>query len=324
MKISIKILTSAALLFSGSAAFAQTISDDVVVTGYIISEALDNLPGRPPYFRAGPLEFKNTSTSMLRAQSTAIVWKLDEQVEGELHIPRHVEVGYDRFEIEGLAEGCLSGCNMTAVNVPKKTRTIPANCFSGCQNLATVLMWDNVTFIEAAAFRWCGSLGKIDMHSGVKYIGDFCFDQSGLEEVTLPKSLEYLGQNAFSNCKSLKRVVFTGHRISEIAGYTFDGCSALEEVVLSPGVESILSYAFQNTGLKELTLPASVNKIYSYAFIGTPLIRLNLLSRTPPATGKLFTAADQRRITLHVPKGTLADYRNAPLWKNFVTIIDDL
>lgn len=309
---------------SGSAAFAQTISDDVVVTGYVLTEALSDLPGRPTYFKAGPLVFKNTSTSMLRANSTAIVWKMDEQVEGELHIPRHVKVGYDRFEIEGLAEGCLSGCDMTAVNLPKATRTIPANSFSNCQNLADVVMSHEVTFIESAAFRWCKSLRSLDMPSGVKYIGDFCFDQSGLEDVTIPKSVEYLGQNAFSCCSSLRRVVFTGHRIKEIAGYTFDGCSALESVVLSPGVESILSYAFQNTGLKELTLPSTVQKIYSYAFNGTPLMRLNLLSRTPPATGKLFTGADQKRIALHVPKGTLAAYRSAPLWKNFVTIIDDL
>ena len=39
---------------------AQTISDEVIVIGAAVTEALDNLPSRPLYFRAGNLMFKDT------------------------------------------------------------------------------------------------------------------------------------------------------------------------------------------------------------------------------------------------------------------------
>lgn len=285
------------------------------------------IPNRPGYFESGCFTYKNVSeglTGMVRQLSEAIVWSRDKQAEGDLLIPRDIAVGLDRFRIIGFAEGAISGMAISSINLPPDIRTIPRRCFNSCYNLDSVRFHGETVFIEDAAFGQCHSLKRIKLPSSVKMIGDFCFEQSGLEYFIVPKSVEYLGQRAFQNCKKLKSVRFTGHRISSLQGYMFAGCESLEEVILPHALDAICSHAFENTGLKQLTLPSSLTKIYSYAFNGNQLQRLDILAKTPPQTGKLFTASDFERITLHVPKGALATYRADPLWSKFKSIIEDL
>ena len=42
--------------------------------------------------------------------------------------------------------------------------------------------------------------------SKLEKIGLCCFQDSGLEEITLPKTLKKIGWSAFSNCNNLKRI----------------------------------------------------------------------------------------------------------------------
>lgn len=318
-------LLAAVFTAPGNTALAQNISDEAVIIGYAIADGLTNLPGRPPYFQADSIKYKDVSTSMLRAKGEAIVWSNMRQVNGPLHIPGHVKVGYDRFKIVGLGEGCLEGCDMTSVNIPVPTRTVPARCFSGCSNLADVYVPGDVTFIENAAFRWCASLKTITLPSGLKYIGDFCFDQSGLESFVVPKSVEYLGNNAFNGCRALRSITFTGHRIECIGGYVFQGCTALTDVTLPPGCGSIMSYAFAGSGLKRLSWPKEMGAVYPKAFEDTEIERIDSHAATPPKIAwGTFTDADTRRIKLHVPAGRTAAYRAVPVWNRFTHIIDDL
>lgn len=303
---------------------AQNISDEAIVMGKAIVDAIDNLPARPLYFQAANLKFKDTSTSMINALGTAIVWGYEQLSEGPLHIPRHVRVGVYRYKINGLADGCLQGCDMTFVNIPGGARTIPRNCFASCSHLREVELHSDITFVEDGAFRWCRSLTALRFHSGLKFIGDFCFSESGLEEFTVPKSVESLGQYAFSGCRQLRSVTFTGHWVEVINGYTFDGCESLTSLILPPGCTTIYSYAFNNCGIRHLSLPAQMQAIYALAFAGTGIERIDCHAVTPPKTAvSTFTQADVERIELHIPTGTESAYR-ASVWNRFRTIIPDL
>ncbi len=325
------ILIAALLTCAGGADAlqAQDYSDPALEIGgamidYLITGQGSLIPGTPSAFRCHGLQYRDVSNGIIRQLREAIVFKYERQMEGELFIPKDVTVGVDRFHIVGFNDGALRNLNISAVNLPPDIRTIPNDCFYSCYNLAEVKFHGETTYLENNAFGLCHSLRTIHLPSSVKYIGDHCFDQSGLVEFVVPKSVEFLGSYAFSGCKSLRKITFTGHRLNDLQGYTFNGCESLEEVVLPPGLETIMSYAFLDSGLTRITVPASVSKIYSYAFNGTRLARIDLLAKNPPACGKLFTANDLARIELHVPRGTLAAYRSAPLWQKFVNIIDDL
>ena len=49
----------------------------------------------------------------------------------------------------------------------------------------------------------------------MEYIGEWCFEDSEIEEIALPRTLKEISEHAFNNCNSLKTVY-----VEE--GYTLD------------------------------------------------------------------------------------------------------
>lgn len=55
-------------------------------------------------------------------------------------------------------------------------------------------------------FYSCYCLKKVEIPDGVKYIGKYCFADSGLQEISLPCTLKKIGFGAFNDCKWLRTV----------------------------------------------------------------------------------------------------------------------
>lgn len=62
-------------------------------------------------------------------------------------------------------------------------------------------------------------------------------------ELTIPDSVTIIGEKAFMNCASLRRVVIP-EGVREIGEYAFRFCTSLEEVVIPKSVKKIDPYAF--------------------------------------------------------------------------------
>ena len=52
-------------------------------------------------------------------------------------------------------------------------------------------------------FYGCNSLKEVHLPDGLEKIGRECFENSGLEEIIIPKSVKTIEKYAFSGCKSL-------------------------------------------------------------------------------------------------------------------------
>ena len=66
-------------------------------------------------------------------------------------------------------------------------------------------------------FLWCTSLKEVILSEGLESIGEGCFSMSGLEEITIPKSVETIEWSAFYRCESLWKVVFQeGSELKEL------------------------------------------------------------------------------------------------------------
>ena len=63
--------------------------------------------------------------------------------------------------------------------------------------------------IEARTFESCKSLKSIEIPKGVECIGEYCFCDSGIEEVSLSNTLKEIGKEAFKGCENLK-IVWVG------------------------------------------------------------------------------------------------------------------
>ena len=90
-----------------------------------------------------------------------------------------------------------------------------------------------------------------------------------LETVLIAEEVTNIGSYAFANATKLKSVVFANENSSlqSIGEHAFDGCTALQTILIPEGVTDIGNYAFSGcTGLTEVTLPNTVNTVGEYSF----------------------------------------------------------
>ena len=79
--------------------------------------------------------------------------------------------------------------------------------FSGCSNLATINISDNVTIISQGLFSGCSGLKSITIPDSVTSIGDSAFyGCSGLTSITIPDSVISIGKFALYGCNSLTEI----------------------------------------------------------------------------------------------------------------------
>ena len=85
---------------------------------------------------------------------------------------------YDRTTDNSVGDYMFHQCTLVSVKLPKSTKYIGSNAFSGCKNLEEVDIPDGVELIDGLAFYDCGKLSSI----------------------TIPNSVTTLEGMAFANC----------------------------------------------------------------------------------------------------------------------------
>ncbi len=98
--------------------------------------------------------------------------------------------------------------------------------------------------------------------------------------VTLPSSLEYIGENNFNNFTKLETVTIPDNsKLKYIYKSAFEKCTSLKNINLPEGLESIYSRAFIScSNLTNLTLPSTLTRIDEIAFSNGPRFKNNELT----------------------------------------------
>jgi len=157
-----------------------------------------------------------------------------------------------------------------------------------------------ITKIPAYLYRYSGLTGELKIPNGVTEIGSYAFANTGITSVTLPSSIKIIGDNAFSDCKTLTKVNFpegltqigksafsnTGMNslvlpssLKSIGDSAFSGCKSLAVKVNIPqGVTDIGSSAFSSSAITDITLPSSLKALGNSAFSGCQslAVRVNI------------------------------------------------
>ena len=129
-----------------------------------------------------------------------------------------------------------------------------------------------------------------DEGSQLKSIGDRAFSFTGLTTITLPDSVETIGDSAFDHCNKLTSVnipdnvttigngafqytaitsVAIPGSVKTIGQYAFENCTSLATLELGSGIQTIDVWAFRDcTALTSVSIPDSVKTIGSSAFNG--------------------------------------------------------
>ena len=188
--------------------------------------------------------------------------------------------------VDTIGDKAFYGCSgLSSVSIPNTVTSIGSNAFYNCTGLSTVTIPDGVTTIGNNAFS---NVRHIEYHgnatgspwgaitiNGITE-GSFVYSDSTKhfllayigagDSVTIPSTVDTIGDKAFYGCSGLSSVIF-GNSVISIGSYAFANCIGLTSLSLGNSVTSIGSYAFSGcVGLSSVTIPNNVTSIGNYSF----------------------------------------------------------
>ncbi len=101
------------------------------------------------------------------------------------------------------------------------------------EEITNVVIPDSVTDIGGLVFDGCVNITSIRMPAALKDMWQYAFARSGIREISLPDGVVSIIPFVFKDCKKLKRAV-CGKALRSISAFAFQGCEALEELVIPP------------------------------------------------------------------------------------------
>ena len=174
-------------------------------------------------------------------------------------------------------------CAFTHIDIPNTVTQINPYAFTQCQNLTEVTIPDGVTSIGNNAFSSCSNLTSVTIHEGVTSIGYGAFYSCNLQSLSLPNSLQTIGNGsvsdyeygAFEDNVNLIEVTISSN-LTKIGDVAFRGCTSLNRVTLPEGLTTIGKHAFRDCSkLQEITFPESLITIDVAAFYNCDLRELS-------------------------------------------------
>ncbi len=204
------------------------------------------------------------------------------------------------IQIGNFAFGNCTG--LKSIELSDNLKSIESLAFASCENLENIELGKKVNYIGAFAFVGCSGLEKVsvasdskfftvkkgalytkDMKSlylypasrkaaekftvpkSVTYIDDYAFsDNKYLKSITINGAVFAAGEGVFSNCESLEKLEF---KKPYKYGFFAKNCKKLKKVILAKGTKNICAYQFMGcTSLKKITLPKGLETIEYAAF----------------------------------------------------------
>ena len=147
------------------------------------------------------------------------------------------------------------------------------------------------------AFLGCSSLTSLTLPSSLQSIGDCAFwNCSSLTSLTLPSSLQSIGDCAFLGCKSLTSLTLPSS-LQSIGDCAFFGCKSLTSLTLPSSLQSIGDCAFFGCkSLTSLTLPSSLQSIGGGAFTGCTSLRSVICNQFYKVIGQMLLSSDGTQV----------------------------
>lgn len=187
-----------------------------------------------------------------------------------------------------------------SIILPEGVEHIEARAFAGCIALEHISLPSTLKSIDEAAFVDCSTLScegvenkseyihlsTLGIKSGQTLIHAFDCHRSlelanedikriaaqafwgceTLEELSVGTQIEYIGEGAWGQCASLKRVVIA-EGIEQLPARAFAGCTELKEIILPQSLKVIGEGCFSDcSSLVEISLPEGLEHIEPWAF----------------------------------------------------------
>ena len=176
----------------------------------------------------------------------------------------------------------FNGCSLEYIFIPKGITQLPKGCFSGSLDETEIIFEapENIMTFGDYAFQNLNNT-TLPIFPNLETIGEHAFTGSTLKSFYLPKTLKYIGNGAFNECRKVTyiemedigswlNVEIVGGRFSMPWCYTtgfYMNNEKVLDLVIPEGVKEIKDYAFLYcSAIESITIPESVEKIGTAAF----------------------------------------------------------
>ena len=134
------------------------------------------------------------------------------------------------------------------------------------ENITRLELPDSLKAIGNCCFLSCQKLTEAELPKNLQNIGYMAFEDTAIEQITIPTMVRSVPDGVFSNCTKLESVVLS-EGVKEIQVQAFSNCLSLEHLQLPSTLTSIDSLAFQYCPkLKKVSIPHRVRKLPANAF----------------------------------------------------------
>ncbi|MBR4731250.1 MAG: leucine-rich repeat protein, partial [Lachnospiraceae bacterium] len=254
-------------------------------------------------------------------------------------------------ELQELGAKAFYGCAIETFDLPQNLKKMGSYVFQGCPgfagNRSRYYIEDGVLRISGSGeiykecFKNRTDFTEVVIEEGISSIEDSAFERSAMEKVTLPDSLEKMGDNVFLDCPGFcgnyARYQIDGVelRISgtgDVYEYAFWGNTNLRRAYVGEGITGLGDRAFGNCSrLMEVEIPQSVCFIGAETFyycsslsgVSCHASPFTLEWESPKYSGETFMAAGWTRF--YVAPGYLEFYEAKFKGQNvtFYGVLDD-
>lgn len=266
------------------------------------------------------------------------------QLPAEVVIPPTVTYSNMTFEVTHIADKALNGHGeVKSIQIECVSPSIGRNIFSNMSSLESIyydcerpregykytIMWNNPPYTDTENVK------KVEIGPNARVLIPYMFGGlHGYESIDVPTTVEVIFNDCFGSCSDLKSVTL-GEGIQEISYAAFGNCEALETVVFNCAnaivTDSHLTSSYPPFGdrtplFHNLVIGENVTFIHSMMFgKASTITDITVKATTPPSCqdARSFSSTVKSECMLHVPAGTLDLYRNAPVWNEFLHIVED-
>ena len=232
--------------------------------------------------------------------------------------------------------------------IPNDIEAIEDEAFYGCENLTSITLPDSVFSIEKMAFKGCKSLTEFiiseenenfSVIDGILFNKDktilICYPTAKSDVVIIPDSVtaiecedfsgikEFIVSKENANFSAINGVLFNKDKTTLIR---YPSANPRTAYIIPNSVTTIKDEAFENNkNLTIITIPNSVTAIGDWTFGGCSSLTVIRSNSVIPiaATGSDFYYFGDNLRKLYVPKGSFNAYKNAKVWRNFETILEE-
>ena len=236
--------------------------------------------------------------------------------------------------VTSIGDEAFSGSGLTTINLSSNITSIGKRAFGYCEDLESLSLSKNVSYIGELAFSGCWSLisiivdsenAKYDSRNDCNAIIETATNTlvAGCTNTVIPESVKSIGKCGMGQ-SGIATFTIPGN-VETIEDYGFYNCPDLVFLVVSEGVKTIGSYAFESCALENLILPSTIEYIGSRTFSGNQrnISSVTIYAENVPQTEvDAFKYSNLDNAILYVPYGTKSEYEQAEGWKGFKNIVE--